>query len=63
MADRDNLVEHRRLLAQLAAGEVEQARIETLYLHGQGLIVPVHGTLELVREDGSPNHLLLTVDS
>jgi PAS domain S-box-containing protein len=62
IVDRDSLVEHRLLHSQLASGELEQARIETLYLHGQGLMVPVHGELELVREDGHPSHLLLRVD-
>ena len=61
-ADRDNLVEHRRLQAALAAGEVEHARIDTVYLHGQGLIVPVSGTLDLVREDGRPSYLVLRVE-
>ena len=62
MADRDNLVENRRLHADLAAGKLDRARVETVYLHGQGLLVPVHGTIELVREDDRPKHLLLTVD-
>jgi hypothetical protein len=32
-------------------------------MHGQGLTVPVNGTLELVRaDDGSPRHLRLSVD-
>jgi PAS domain S-box-containing protein len=62
MADRENLVANRRLHTDLAAGKLDRARVETLYLHGQGLLVPVHGTIELVREDDRPKHLLLTVD-
>ncbi len=63
LADRDNVTEHRALLARLASGEIESARIETVYMHGQGLTVPVKGTLELVRaDDGSPRHLRLSVD-
>ena len=63
LADRDRMAEYRALLARLATGEIETARVETVYMHGQGLAVPVKGTLELVRaEDGSPRHLLLSVD-
>ena len=63
LADRDRVAEHRALLARLATGEIERARVETVYMHGQGLTVPVKGTLELVRaDDGSPRHLLLSVD-
>lgn len=63
LADRDRIGEHRALLTRLATGEIETARVETVYMHGQGLTVPVKGTLELVRsEDGSPRHLLLSVD-
>jgi len=63
LADRDKLAEHRALLARLATGEIETARVETVYMHGQGLTVPVKGMLELVRaEDGSPRNLRLSVD-
>ena len=63
LADRENVAEHRALLARLATGEIESARVETVYMHGQGLTVPVKGTLDLVRaDDGSPRHLRLSVD-
>jgi PAS domain S-box-containing protein len=63
LADRDNLGEHRALLTRLATGEIEHARVETVYMHGQGLTVPIKGKLELVRgEDGSPRHVRLSVD-
>jgi PAS domain S-box-containing protein len=64
LVDADNLVEHRELLAKLAAGEVENARVETVYLHGQGLLVPVAGEIRLERDgDGAPSHTVLTVDA
>ena len=63
LADREKLAEHRALLARLATGELESARVETVYMHGQGLTVPVKGKLELVRtEGGAPRHLQLSVD-
>ena len=63
LTDREKLSAHRALLAQLATGELESARVETVYMHGQGLTVPVNGMLELMRaDDGSPGHLRLSVD-
>ncbi len=63
VADREKITTHRALLTRLATGEIEDARVETVYMHGQGLTVPVKGTLQLVRaEDGSPRHLELSVD-
>ena len=53
--------EHRELRGRLATGEIEQSPIETCYLHKEGLLVPVSGTVSLVRaEDGTPDHLLLS---
>ena len=38
-------------------------RVETVYMHGQGLTVPVKGSWSSVRsEGGAPRHLLLSVD-
>ncbi len=63
LVDGENLIAHRQLLAQLAAGEVERAGVDTMYLHAQGLLVPVKGGLELVRNgDDVPAHMLLAVD-
>ena len=64
IVDREKLVEHRAVMAALTAGDFDEARVETVYLHGQGLLVPLAGTLELIRaEDGSPSQVLLTVDA
>jgi len=63
LADREQVAANRALLMRLGTGEIERARVETLYMHGQGLTVPVKGLLELVRsDDGSPSHVLLSVD-
>ena len=63
LVDSENLMAHRALLVQLAAGEVERAGVDTMYLHAQGLLVPVKGGLELVRNGGGvPAHMLLSVD-
>jgi PAS domain S-box-containing protein len=53
--------EHRELRGRLATGEIEESPIETCYLHKEGLMVPVSGTVSLVRgDDGQPDHLLLS---
>lgn len=63
VTDRERLADHRATLTRLVTGDIEEAPVETVYMHGQGLTVPVKGVLELVRsDDGSPDHLLLSVD-
>lgn len=63
VVDRDNLVAHRELLADFVSGELDEARIDTIYVHGQGLLVPVAGQLELTRDaDGSPAGIVLSVE-
>ena len=59
VADRANLEAHRELLRAMAAGEVDDASIETAYVHEQGLLVPVSGRMSVVRgPDGDPQSLL-----
>ena len=61
--DRSVYKEQQEQLAKMAAGELESVRIESTYMHGQGLMVPVVGELELVRgDDGKPSHLLLRAE-
>jgi hypothetical protein len=37
--------------------------VQSTYMHGQGLMVPVVGELTLVQgEDGLPSHVLLTAE-
>ena len=57
--DRANLDKHREQMKDMLAGKFESADIKTGYVHAQGLLVPVVGTLTLVRENGEPSHFLL----
>ena len=62
--DRDNLVADRELLAGFAYGELDEARVDTIYVHGQARLVPIAGQLELTRDaDGSPAGILLSVEA
>lgn len=62
--DRPNLPKHREQMRALLAGEAESVEVNTGYVHAQGLLVPVAGTLRLVRgDDGKPDHFLLSVVS
>jgi hypothetical protein len=57
--DRANLQTHREQMKEMLAGTIESAEVKTGYVHAQGLLVPVVGTIRLVREDGEPSHFLL----
>ena len=57
--DRANLQTHREQMKAMLAGEIESAQVKTGYVHAQGLLVPVVGSIRLVREDGEPSHFLL----
>ena len=57
--DRANLDKHREQMKDMLAGKIDSADIKTGYVHAQGLLVPVVGTLTLVRENGEPAHFLL----
>ena len=43
----------------MLAGETSSVEVNTAYVHAQGLLVPVVGSLALVRESGEPSHFLL----
>jgi PAS domain S-box-containing protein len=50
-------------LRQLVSGEIDSVSVQSTYMHGQGLMVPVEGTLKVVPgEDGLPLHLLLEAE-
>jgi PAS domain S-box-containing protein len=57
--DRANLDKHREQMKDMLGGKMESADIKTGYVHAQGLLVPVVGTITLVRENGEPSHFLL----
>jgi hypothetical protein len=62
--DRANLPKHREQMRLLLAGELDSAEVNTGYVHAQGLLVPVIGTISLVRsEEGEPDHFLLSAKS
>ena len=61
--DRRDYQDQQEQLRRLAAGEVECVPVQSTYMHGQGLMVPVIGTLRAVPgEDGLPEHLLLEAE-
>jgi hypothetical protein len=43
-------------------GEIDEAEVNTGYVHAQGLLVPVAGRIKLVKEGDEPDHFLLEVD-
>ncbi len=61
--DRAGYQQQQDQLRQLASGEIESVSVMSTYMHGQGLMVPVVGTLKVVPgEDGLPLHLLLEAE-
>jgi hypothetical protein len=61
--DRSGYQQQQEQLRQLAMGEIESVAVQSTYMHGQGLMVPVVGTLKAVPgEDGRPLHLLLEAE-
>ncbi|MGH2742011.1 MAG: PAS domain S-box protein, partial [Thermoleophilaceae bacterium] len=61
--DRANLAKHREQMKQLLAGEIDSAEVNTGYVHAQGLLVPVIGTITLVKSGDEPDHFLLAAKS
>ena len=48
---------------QLVRGELASVPVQSTYMHGQGLMVPVVGEISVVRgDDGQPSHLLLRAE-
>ena len=62
VADRGKLEEHREQMRSLVAGEIDSAQVNTGYVHAQGLLVPVVGTMSVERDDaGEAQRFLLSV--
>lgn len=50
-------------LRKLGIGELHEVEVQSTYMHGQGLMVPVVGKLTVeLGEDGRPQHLLLEAE-
>ncbi len=62
--DRENLAAHQEIARALRAGEIQSAPVETVYMHAQGLLVPVAGTVTMHRAGGAaePTHFLFRAD-
>ncbi len=61
--DRENLAAHQEIARALRAGEIQSAPVETVYMHAQGLLVPVAGTVMMHRAGGGePTHFLFRAD-
>jgi|GEM_PF-7013371 len=51
--DRENLGAHREIARALRAGEINSAPVETVYMHAQGLLVPIAGSVTMHRAAGA----------
>ena len=61
--DRRDYKDQLEQLSRLAKGELREVEVQSTYMHGQGLMVPVIGKLAVVAgEDGLPSHLVLTAE-
>ncbi|HEY1358154.1 MAG TPA: PAS domain S-box protein [Thermoleophilaceae bacterium] len=61
VADRGKLDHHREQMRAMIAGEIESAEVNTGYVHAQGLLVPVAGTISVERDaNGEPRQFLLS---
>jgi PAS domain S-box-containing protein len=61
--DESLIADQRRDLERLVRGEVDSVPVRSTYMHGQGLMVPVIGQLNVVQgDDGSPSYLLLRAE-
>jgi PAS domain S-box-containing protein len=61
--DRRDYKEQLEQLRQMGIGELREAEVQSTYMHGQGLMVPVVGRLSLATaEDWTPQHLLLVAE-
>jgi PAS domain S-box-containing protein len=62
--DRENLAAHQEIARALRAGEIASAPVETVYMHAQGLLVPVAGTVSALRPagGGTATHLVFRAE-
>ena len=61
--DRENLKAHQEIARALKAGELQSAEVETVYMHAQGLLVPIAGTISMHHaQPGGEPHFLFRAD-
>jgi len=61
--DRAAYAKQKQHLAELIAGERERVEVNSTYMHGAGLLVPLTGELTLVRDESeNADHLLLVAE-
>ena len=61
--DRRDYKDQLEMLRQMGAGELRELEVQSTYMHGQGLMVPVVGKLTVENgEDGLPLHLVLEAE-
>jgi PAS domain S-box-containing protein len=62
--DRENIAAHQEIARALRAGEIDSAPVETVYMHAQGLLVPIAGTVTMHRAAGAgpATHYLFRAD-
>ncbi|MFL5828072.1 MAG: PAS domain S-box protein, partial [Thermoleophilaceae bacterium] len=54
----------RELTRRMASGEIESAPVRTRYMHAEGLLVPISGTITVERDDsGRPLHMVLDANA
>jgi PAS domain S-box-containing protein len=61
--DRENVAAHEEIARALRAGEIDSASVETVYMHAQGLLVPIAGTVSMhPAGGGAATHFLFRAD-
>jgi PAS domain S-box-containing protein len=61
--DRQHYAQQQQQLAELASGGLERVAVQSTYMHGQGLMVPVIGEITVMKgADGTPSYLLLRAE-
>jgi PAS domain S-box-containing protein len=61
--DRQLYAQQQDQFSELISGKLESVPVQSTYMHGQGLMVPVVGEISAVKgEDGLPSHLLLRAE-
>jgi len=61
--DRRHYAEQQEQFSALISGGLERVPVQSTFMHGQGLMVPVIGEITAVKgEDGLPSHLLLRAE-